>query len=165
MVLSQLSVLLQAWQTQYSDAPVLQTAVSFVHLGGLLLGGGVAVATDTATLRAARASRAERTRRLADLQRAHLVVLSGLAAIIVSGLLIFAADLETYLTSPIYWIKMGIVALLLANGFFMHRAGRAMSSSGDDIDRAWVRLRRSALTSYALWFASVLAGAALVNLG
>lgn len=162
------------WASLYADHVAVQTAVVTVHLGGMLLGGGVAVAADRQTLLAARAARAAppddateaRRRAIAVLRGAHRVVLAGLALSIASGLLLVAADVETYLTAPALWLKLGVLALLLANGAALVRAERRAADADAAraaVDRAWRRLRGGAATSLTLWFTLVLLGVLLVN--
>ena len=79
-----------------------------------------------------------------------------------SGVLLFASDLDTFLYSKIFWIKMGLVALLLVNGGLVLRAER-QAERGDD--QAWSRLAWTSGISLALWLLTTLAGAALPNIG
>lgn len=107
-----------------------------------------------------------RARLLEELSAAHRPVLAGLAVTAVSGLLLLAADLETYLASPVYWVKMGLVVLLLANGALLARTERALAMPELDAGAAaasWRRLRRSAHASRLLWLLILFAGVALVN--
>jgi uncharacterized membrane protein len=89
-------------------------------------------------------------------------VLTGLAVAVLSGLLLFAADWDTYLYSKVFWIKMILVALLIANGVMLTRAERAATANRP---QAWSRLRRGAISSLILWSLTTLAGAALPNVG
>jgi hypothetical protein len=158
--------LVEPWASLYGNSKAVATVVVFVHLAGLLLGGGLAVGNDRNTLRALRAGGREREHQLAELMTIHRVVLTGLALSLASGVLLLAADLDTYLASPVFWIKMGLVALLLANGYLMTRAEgalRKVSGEERDVAPAWMRLRTTAITSLVLWFAITLAGVALVN--
>ena len=158
--------LAEPWAAVYGDTPLLQAAATFAHLGGFLLGGGFAIAADTATIRAARGPRAKwRRRQLAYIHGIHRLVLLGLATTFVSGLLMFAADVEALAGSPVFWVKMLIVALLLANGAVMARTESALRADAGAAEVAWPRLRGTALSSLALWFAAVLAGTLLVNVG
>jgi hypothetical protein len=86
------------------------------------------------------------------------VVVSGLALVFASGILMAAADLETMLVSRIYWTKMALVALLVANGVVMQRAERLARTAPV---KGWPRLHRAAVTSLVLWFLIVLAGTVL----
>ena len=92
------------------------------------------------------------------------MVLASLALSFVSGIALFAADIETFFGSWIFWLKMALIALLLANGAVMNRAERTLRVHGADADAAWRRLRTVAITSLALWLTITLAGMALLNL-
>ena len=153
--------LAEPWASLYADSPPVQTVVLFAHLAGMLVGGGFALAADRATLRAVRADDAGRQRHLSELGATHGPVVAGLAVTLASGVLMLAADLETYLGSVVFWTKMGLVALLLANGYLVRRAGESLSRHPDG---EWSRLRAAATASFVLWLAVVLAGTALVNL-
>lgn len=103
-----------------------------------------------------------RRQRVEHQRLAHRVVLMGLALAVASGVLLFAADWDTYLVSKIFWTKMVLVALLLANGLGLTQAEDA-AVRGDS--RAWTRLRRAAIVSLTLWLLTTLAGTALPNVG
>jgi hypothetical protein len=160
-----LAALAEPWANVYNDTPMLQSAVTFVHLAGLLLGGGFAIATDMATLRGARAPELERARFVADLHAAHRPVLIGLAATFASGLLMLGGDVEELLGAPVFWIKMALLALLLANGAVMQRTESRLRDARLEPAVGWRRLHRTAIASFALWFATLLAGTLLLNAG
>ena len=159
---SQLSSLASQWASVYSNHAVLRTAVVFAHVGGLVGAGGCAIAADRATLLALKRHDAERLRQVEALAGTHRIVIAGLAFIVVSGLLLFAADVETFLYSRVFWIKMSMILLLLVNGAILTAAERRASSGADD---AWGRLRATAVASLALWFLITFAGVALTNVG
>jgi hypothetical protein len=149
------------WSDLYSDSTALSIAILFVHLAAMLLAGGLALAADRGTLRAARAAAGDaRARHLGELAATHRPVVAALGAVLASGALLALADVEAYAGSPVFWGKMALVGLLLANGFLMTRAEQALGNGGDG---AWGRLRRHALASAALWLVVVLAGTALAN--
>jgi uncharacterized membrane protein len=154
--------LVDVWNAMYSSHPVLRTGVEFVHIGGLLAGGGCAVTADLATISAARDSSAARSTELRVLKRTHGLVVAGLAALFASGALLFFADVDTYLHSRLFWIKMGLLAVLLGNGVVV-LLGERRVTRGDA--QAWRALHRAAVTSLLLWFATTLLGAALPNIG
>jgi hypothetical protein len=172
-VVQHLTAWFAPWQSAYSDSKVLSTSVTTIHLLALFIGGGFAVAADRLTLRltrpGSRATDADRMRQLVDLHEVHKPVVIALGVLFVSGLLLAAADIETFVPSPIFWVKMGLVAVLMANGGVLQLAERALyrrpTTERTDVEtaRLWRRLRRSAGVSVAMWTATVVAGAILVN--
>ena len=46
--------LFQPWNDFYAHSKLAETIVTFLHVGGVLLGGGLAIAADRGTLRALR---------------------------------------------------------------------------------------------------------------
>ena len=150
----------ETWNSIYSNHALLRTAVTFIHVGGLMLGGGCAITADLATIEAVREGPIGRSSQLHVLKRTHTIVVTGIAALAVSGLLLFAADVDTFLHSRIFWLKMGLMAMLLLNGVLM-LLGERRVLRGDT--RAWKRLHRVAVSSLLLWFLTTLAGAALSN--
>jgi hypothetical protein len=153
--------LLDTWTAFYSDHSMLRTTIAFIHIGGLMLGGGCAIAADLATIEAVREGPIGRTSQFHVLKRTHTIVVTGLVALFVSGVLLFAADADMFLHSRIFWIKMALMAALLLNGVAM-LAGEHRVRRGDV--RAWRQLHTVAVSSLALWFLTTLAGAALPNL-
>ncbi len=161
-MLSTLAHAAAAWTAWYSDSPVLRTTVNFAHIAGLVGGGGAAIVEDRAMLVALRQSDDVRRRRVDAQRLTHRVVLTGLAVAVASGVLLFAADWDTYLYSKVFWTKMALVVLLVANGVMLTRAERAAAGHHPD---AWSRLRRASIFSLILWSLTTLAGAALPNVG
>jgi hypothetical protein len=154
----------EPWSQLFSDSKLVPTVLVFAHIAALVFGGGLAVTLDRQTLRAARGPAELRWRQLDELAAAHRLVLFGLALSFVTGVLLFTADLETYFVSWIYWTKMSLIVLLLANGYAMTRAEsriRSTPNAADDI--GWKRLRRTAAVSITLWFVIAFAGVALVE--
>jgi hypothetical protein len=156
--------LLKPWADFYGHSKVAATIVTFLHVGPLLIGGGFAVAADRSTLRALRAPAAQRAGHLTELAAVHRWVIGGLVVIVVSGLLLFAADIETFFGSWIYWLKMALVAALLANGLSMTRAETALRADASEQSAGWATLRRSAQLSLFLWVVVAFLGVALVNI-
>jgi hypothetical protein len=165
-IIHALAQLLGPWQSAYSNSKAVSSTVTFVHLTGLLFGGGFAVAADRATLHAVHATDERRLQALRDLDAVHRPVLMGLFLLFVSGLLQAAADVETFATSPIYWTKMALVGLLLMNGYVLKRTETALRARGErelHDPTLWSRLQLTAVASIVLWVAIVLAGTFLVN--
>jgi small-conductance mechanosensitive channel len=148
------------WAAMYADSGTLRTGVGFAHIAGLLAGGGSAVVADRATLAAWRHDGAARLAHARAFHATHRIVVTSLVIVIGSGVLLLGADLDTYLHSLVFWIKMALVVLLLANGGLLVQAGRR-ALVGDD--GAWPKLRYGAMASLTLWFVVTLLGAALPN--
>jgi uncharacterized membrane protein len=157
-----LSHLIESWVSLYANHAALRTGIEFMHIGGLVAGGGCAITADLATLTVAREGPAARTTHLHLLKRTHRVVVVGLVALAMSGLLLFGADVQTFLYSRIFWLKMGLMALLLINGLLLLRGERQVERSEA---HAWARLHYTAVASLVLWLLTTLAGAALPNIG
>jgi hypothetical protein len=128
-----------------------------------LLGGGLAIASDRATLRALLLPAPERASQLRELAAVHRWVLTGLSLIVASGIALAAADIETFWASKVYWTKMVLVVALLFNGFVMTRSEQRLAADAGDTSPAWRTLRRVAISSLVLWFAIAILGVALVN--
>lgn len=156
--------LARPWEELYSDSKGLETLVTFLHIGGLLLGGGLALATDRSTLRAIRQAVHDRVQHLEALGAVHRIVVAGLAITFVSGILLFLADVKTFWGSWVFWLKMALILVLLVNGLVMTRAERSLRATGmREDDRAWSHLHRTAWVSLVLWYGITLAGVALLN--
>ena len=160
---SALARLVEPWAHIYADSKTLATLVTFGHIASLLMAGGLAVTTDRATLRALRLAAEERGRHLEDLSGVHRLVVGGLMLSVITGMLLFASDVETFVGSWIFWLKMALICVLLGNGYAMTRAERALRVDASEASPEWQRLRRTALVSVGLWYVITLAGVALVN--
>ena len=159
--------ILKPWQSLFSNSKVISDGVTFVHLAAVFFGGGFAIAADRATFRALRGSPDDRLTLLREVKDVHRPVLIGLSVILVSGILLATSDVETFGTSPVFLVKMTLVALLLVNGLALEHTESALretSVSGPVADQPlWGKLRRTAIASMALWTSIVLAGTILVN--
>jgi hypothetical protein len=162
-VVETLTQFAKPWASAYGDSKLLMDAVTFLHVGGFLLAGGLALSADRAVFRARNADEATRRVQLAELNAVHAPVLAGLAIAFASGVLLFLSDVETFATAPVFWVKMGFLLLLLVNGAVLSRAGHRLAA-GDAGGGNWTVLRRSAVASSALWLVAVLTGVMLVNL-
>lgn len=159
-----LTTLADPWAKMYGHSKMLATVVEFLHVAPIVVGGGLAIALDRSTLRLRHEEPGARARHLSELSAGHGMVLGALALSFLSGIALLAADLETFFGSPIFWVKMGLVALLLVNGAVMTRTERALQTIGAGTDVQWRRLQTIAITSLALWLIITLAGVALTNL-
>jgi hypothetical protein len=149
------------WKHWYDHSTATSAAITFAHLGGLLLGGGSAVVADLGTLRVVGLSSRSRIGHLIDLGRTHQLVTIGLGTTIVSGLLMFAADVDTLAASPVFWLKMVLLGGLIANGVVLARTERGLNSGRLPETTGWPRLCLTARTSLGLWFALLLLGTLL----
>ncbi len=154
----------EPWADLYSHSKALSAGVLFLHLVPLLVSGGTALVADRATLRTVRGDASARGAQLAELAASHRLVVSGLALSFVSGVLMFLSDVETFLPSPFFWIKLALVGLLLLNGLAMTRTERVLVARGPEgSDALWARMRTIAVVSAALWLATTLAGVVLAQ--
>lgn len=148
--------MLEAWTELYSNSAVWRSLVLYAHIGGILVGGGCAVATDRLTL----ISPPNDANQLRIVGGVHRVVVVAIACIAASGLLMFAADINTFVVSKVFWTKMFLVAMLLINGLRLlkaEQAARAGEPSG------WARLRGASIASLVLWLLIALLGSVLPN--
>ena len=155
-----LGSMLAPWSDVYSSSSPLEIAVMFLHLGGVMAAGGLAFTLDRAVLGSGRSGGASRSDLARDLHAAHGAVLAGLAVVLISGIALTAADPTVFLVSRVYWVKMAVVVVLLANGWLLKRAGEDLLAAPDD-PGAFGRLRASAIRSGALWALALLSGIAL----
>ena|SRR5665213_1997944 len=164
-----LAGVLKPWQSIFSNSKVISDAVTFIHLAGLLFAGGFAVAADRSTFRALRGTSQDRATLLREVGDVHRPVLIGLTVLFGSGVLLATADVATFGTSPVFLVKMTLVALLLLNGLALQSTENALRertvsvSGAVEAEPLWQKLRRTAMVSVALWTSIVLAGTILVN--
>jgi hypothetical protein len=82
--------------------------------------------------------------------------------------LLLLADVAAFAGMTAFWVKMGLIVLLMANATVMMRREkklRALSGApnGALAGMVWAALRRHAAASLTLWFAIVLAGTAMTS--
>jgi hypothetical protein len=162
-MIAQLAQLFAPWKSLYGDSKVLPAVVQSVHLIALLFGGGFAVAADRSTLLAKRRSDERRAYQLGELHAVHRPVLIALTFALLSGVAMATADVETFASSPNFWVKLGLVAVLLANGALLTLTEKRLFKAGGTDARLWSRLRFNSVCSLGLWTATLIAGVALTN--
>src|SRR6059036_1020122 len=148
------SQLLAGWARLYGHTPVSAT-VTYLHLVGILVGGGVAVAADRVSLRLSPETLPDWRTELDRLAAVHRWVVGGLALIFASGVLMALAQVANFGTSVVFWTKMGLVALLIGNGYARLRTEIALRQGSL---AAWSWFRRTSTASLVLWFLVLLAG-------
>lgn len=167
----QIDAFAEPWRRLFAHSPLLSTVILFGHLGGLLAAGGLTVASDRATLRLDPRDDVDRRRHLAELAHMRAPVWTAFVIAIACGALLFLADVEAFATSPIFWTKMALVMLLVANALLTGRMDTALrrdtypgaSPTPEVHARRWRRRRAGALASAVLWFGLVLVGTALAS--
>lgn len=149
------------WHKAYADSNVISTAVTATHIVALLVGGGLAIGADRTTLRALKRQTPDWQNHLAELHAVHRPVVVMLAVLFISGVAMAAADVETFATSPLFWLKLALVTLLLLNGFVLYRTeGRLQRTlSAPLLDR----LKLTTYLSLLLWVLTTIAGTVLTN--
>ena len=143
------------WAVLYADHRLVSIGITYLHLAGLMVGGGTAFVTDRAVRRAWRVGADARDQCLDALARSHRTVVSALVVMTVSGTLMFAADAGTFLHSRLFWTKAALLGLLVANGALLLRRERRLNAADD---RGWRRLAVSAGASLLLWLLLLLVG-------
>jgi hypothetical protein len=161
------------WHEAYSNSKALEIGVMSTHLVAMLLGGGIAVAADRDNLRTMREEPGECPHVLDHMHGTHRPVLIGLLFLLLSGVALAAADIETFAKSPVFIAKLTLVILLCVNGLFLSRSEHLLrrrvfeesrwpesSASTPAICR---RLRVGSWMSLILWTATAIVGVALSN--
>ena len=163
MIIDALVAAVSPWHDWYAHSKATSAAVNWVHLSALLVGGGMAIASDRMVLRVGRANADDRRRTLSEFSAIHRPVLLALAVAALSGVAQTLADVQTYFVSPTYWIKMGLIALLLLNAWALARTAKALLLDPSPGNRRWKRLTGGAVASIMLWLGTTLAGVLLTN--
>ncbi|MEP6591486.1 MAG: hypothetical protein ABJC19_09910 [Gemmatimonadota bacterium] len=158
-----LTRLFAPWQAFYADSRLTETLLTSTHVVAMLVGGGLAVAADRTTLRAARAAPGERELMLEHLHQTHRPVLIALGVLFVSGLALAAADIPTYSKSVEFLVKLSFVTVLCINGAFL-------SVTEGQLRRAaapphWRRLYIVSWISLLLWIGTAVASVVLTDAG
>ncbi|MGH7656398.1 MAG: hypothetical protein ACREN6_17245 [Gemmatimonadaceae bacterium] len=162
-IVETLASVLKPWADYYGNTKPLQAGVEFLHVGGLLVGGGFALASDRAALRSLNAAPEQQQHVLRDFSTIHTPVIIALAVTATSGVVMLTTDIGTFLTSPVFWTKMTLVALLLTNGYLVKRTEEQLNADPSPGNRAWARFKFGAIASMTLWLSTTLAGVILLN--
>jgi hypothetical protein len=144
------------WAAAYGDHRLLSVSIRFLHIAGLVIGGGTAIITDRAILRGARGDAGQRAAAMESLHRSHRTVVPALVLVVASGVLLSTADLSTFFASPIYWVKLALVGVLLVNGAGLVAAERLAVGRNE-----WRRLAFGSAASLTLWIVLLFVGTLL----
>jgi hypothetical protein len=165
--LATMDALAEPWQKLYAHSALVATLVLFGHLAGLLVAGALTFSAESGALRLDLTDDGERRRYLRDAWPARRAIAIALGVAMLCGILLFLADLEAFAVSPVFWTKMLLVVLLLANGVAASRLDARLRREDDATNERqmglWRRRRISAWATAVLWFALVLSGSALAN--
>lgn len=146
------------WAVYYSDHQIVSLVVRYGHLAGIVVGAGTALAADREVFAAARTLDADCRRAAVQVvQQSHAVVVPAIAVVVMSGVLMAIADWPTFAGSSLFWTKMGLVGVLLANGAGLLLADRgylALEHQG-----MWRRLVTASGASLILWMVILWMGA------
>jgi hypothetical protein len=145
----------ESWAAFYGDHQMVSVTVRYLHLAGLVVGAGTALATDRRILGASRSEPSARAALVPALHASHRVVVPALALVILTGALMTASDTGTFFASRLYWSKMSLVGLLFLNGLALLGAERAAARERANGWR-WLVLVSGA--SLVLWLAILFAG-------
>ena len=164
-MIRQIAQMLEPWKNLYGNSAVVSTTVVSAHILALVVGGGLAIAADRTTLRTLSCPGPARPWLLEELHDVHRPVLIGIVALVATGILMVAADFETFMLSIVFWVKMGLLAVLLVNGAFLYRAESSLAGAArtgvEPDDKFCTRLRLSARLSISLWLVITVGGAIL----
>ena len=118
-VVASLASWAEPWRSAVSHSVVLSTGVLFVHLAALVCAGGFSLVADYEILR----SRSEQAPAPAaiDVPSPRTIAARALIVLLASGAALFLSDVAAFADMATFWLKMGLVALLL-----VERAGRAV---------------------------------------
>lgn len=145
-----------AWSVYYGDHRLLSVTIRYLHLTGIVVGGGSALSCDRDVFRSLSRGVAERTETLRRLTASHRAVVPSLLVVVLTGVLMTAADAPTFLESRLFFIKMGLFALLTVNGAALMAAERAAQRGGPT--GPWTGLALTSGLSMVLWLGVLLAG-------
>jgi uncharacterized membrane protein len=138
------------WSAYYSDHQMVSLTLRYVHLAGLMVGGGTALAIDRVVLGTARRRTEDRRHAaMTALSGSHRVVVPALIVVAVTGVLMTAADWSTFEASKLFWIKMALFVMLLGNGGLLVAAERRYAD-GVALEK-WRRVIIASGASVLLW--------------
>jgi hypothetical protein len=154
------------WNDLFSHSSLISGTVVGLHIMALVIGGGLALAADRMTLRVDAGDAAARRMQLREVRSVHTIVLGGVVVLFASGVALAAADVETFLPSPIFWTKLVLSVLLVVNGALLTRSEQVFDVDGRSSeldDRLWTRVRLLSMSSVFLWVATAVVGIVLSN--
>lgn len=147
------------WLEQTAPAVAVRTSiwmypiVEIVHIVGIVLLAGSAFLFDLRLLGLSRHVRVSDMARHM-LPRARL----GLAIVVPSGLLMFMAHATAWAMSPVFRIKLALIAVAIINTFIFHGRTARSLPQWDQHQSSPAGGKAAALVSLGLWTAAIAAG-------
>ena len=154
------------WSDLFSHSSLISGSVVGLHIMALVIGGGLALAADRMTLRVRAGDETARRTQLREVRDVHSIVLVGVVLLFASGVALAAADVETFLPSPIFWTKLVLSFLLVVNGGLLTRVEQRLGGAGQSSkvdEQLWARVRLLSVSSVFLWVATAVVGIVLSN--
>jgi len=87
--------------------------------------------------------------------------LAGFAAVLVTGTFLFVAQISVYFSSPVFWAKIGLIALAGLNAWYFERhvrQGPAATAAGVVTRAPVLSQRASGLFSLGFWVVAIVLG-------
>jgi len=162
-VVETIATAVKPWADFYAHSKVVSVGTTWVHVAALVVGGGTAIASDRIVLSSGHLDIDRRRHLLSEFTQVHRPVIFALTISGMSGLAMLLSDVPTFLVSPVYWTKMGLLVLLLANGYGIQLTERKLALDPSPSNRLWKRFSYGAIASITLWLSVSLAGVILMN--
>jgi len=145
-----------SWSSYYGNHQLVSVTIKYLHIAATMIGGGLAISLDRQLFKARRASDG-RAFVLQQMHGSHRTVVPALAVASLTGVLMMGADLDTFLASKLFWLKIGVVVALVANGVAL----QMFEQSAHQHDAAWPRLSIVSVISITLWLITAFVGTLL----
>jgi hypothetical protein len=158
-----LAEVVKPWADFFEKSKPTSVGMTYVHIAGVMVGGGFAMASDRAALRVSKGSAEDRAFILREFTLVHRPVLMALTVVVLSGAAMVLSDVKTFLGSPVYYVKMAMFVALLINGLLMQRNERRLAVDPTANNAAWGSFRGNAMASIVLWLSIALAGVILTS--
>lgn len=157
-ILKTMTAASRLWIELYRGSDLLQFGLHAAHLGALAVALVAALGADARALRARRWSTSRQRAFAAEFPGLHLRITLCLAVVFASGIMLLLAKPQALLGSPVFWLKMTSVALLLWNGDRLRQMIRRLRSIPAVAAEDWARFEEVARYSAGLWVITVALG-------
>ncbi len=97
----------------------IKTVYTILHLFGIAIGAGGVFFSDLVFFKSIKDGKLSSTE-FGFMELGSKMVWAGLAVLVISGALLFSLDPDKYLASSKFLAKITIVAVIIANGIFLH---------------------------------------------